>query len=196
MLRRRLNLIQDNIISKTFYNKDKVLNTINKRKLNPTSIIQNKANEIFFKNTGYAHPILGYKKNIENLNTEALRNHLDLIINQKSIEINIVGDINENSSANLISNLFKGIPQGRYVDKEKFILNYKKRRQLINIPHGSKQTHIAIYTPSITRLDKNFYNILVANYIFGGSGFGNYIPWNAAASVVKTELEMLFFLTE
>ena len=154
-------------------NKDKMLNTINKSKLNPASIIQNKANEIFFTNTGYAHPILGYKKNIEDLNIEELRDHLDLIINQKSIEINIVGDINENYSANLISNIFKGIPQGRYVDKEKFILNYKKRRQLINIPHESKQTHIAIYAPSITRLDKNFYNILVANYIFGGSGFGS-----------------------
>jgi len=166
----KYNYITQNLIDD---NKDKVFNAIHKRELNPSSIIQDKANEIFFTNTGYAHPVLGYRNNIKDLNIEALRSYLDLIINQNSIEINIVGDINENSSANLISNIFKGIPKGKHTDKEKFVLNYKKGKQLVNIPHGSKQTHIAIYIPSITRLDKNFYNILVANYIFGGSGFGS-----------------------
>ena len=154
-------------------NKDIILNAINRGKLDPSSIIQNKANEIFFINTGYSHPIFGYKKDIRDLNIKEVRNYLDSIINKNSLEINIVGDINENSSANLISNLLSGIPQGKDTDKEKFILNYKKHRQVINIPHESKQTHIAIYIPSITRLNKDFYNILVANYIFGGSGFGS-----------------------
>ena len=159
------NLIEDH--------KDIILDAIAKEDLSPSSIASNKANEIFFSDTGYAHPILGYKKNIEDLNVSALRNHLDLIIQQQSMEINIVGNINENSSANFISNIFKDIKKGEDLNKEKFLLNYTKYKQLINISHESKQTHIAIYIPSITRLDKNFYNILVANYIFGGSGFGS-----------------------
>ena len=40
---------------------------------------------------------------------------------------------------------------------------------------ASKQTHIYIIIPAIRRLEKDYYSLLVGNYIFGGSGFGSKI---------------------
>ena len=47
------------------------------------------------------------------------------------------------------------------------------RKNTKKIFFDSSQTHINIYIPAIKREDEDFYNILVANHIFGGSGFGS-----------------------
>ena len=69
----------------------------------PSSIVSYKSNERFFKGTGYAHPIEGYKEDIEGLNATIVNNHLLKVINKENIKINFVGDINVNTAANFIS---------------------------------------------------------------------------------------------
>ena len=39
----------------------------------------------------------------------------------------------------------------------------------------STQSHLAIIIPAIKRNDPEYHDILVANYIFGGSGFGSWL---------------------
>jgi len=163
------------VISEDAYDftKESILNSIENRELEPSRIISYKSNERFFEGTGYAHPIEGYKKDIEKLNTDIVNNHLSKIINKENIKINFVGDINEAEAANFISRTLYNIPfNSSYISNSKN-LNFSGSSDTYNILHDSNQTHISIYIPAIKRTDKNFYNILVANYIFGGSGFGS-----------------------
>ena len=155
------------------YTREVIVNSINSRDLSPGSIVAYRADEEFFAGTGYSHPISGYKNIIENINITDIQKHLNKIININNIKISIVGDINENEAASFISRSLYNIS-----NKEKVVpimnkLGYKGDNKVNNIKHDSSQTHISIYIPSVTRKHENFYNILVANYIFGGSGFGS-----------------------
>ncbi|OUX18998.1 MAG: hypothetical protein CBE17_00815 [Gammaproteobacteria bacterium TMED257] len=163
------------VISEEAYDftKESILNSIENRELEPSRIISYKSNERFFEGTGYAHPIEGYKKDIEKLNSDIVNKHLSKIINKENIKINFVGDINEAEAANFISRTLYNIPFNSSYSSKAKNLNYSGSSDTYNILHDSNQTHISIYIPAVKRTDKNFYNILVANYIFGGSGFGS-----------------------
>ena len=163
------------VISEEAYDftKESILNSIENRELEPSRIISYKSNERFFEGTGYAHPIEGYKKDIEKLNSDIVNKHLSKIINKENIKINFVGDINEAEAANFISRTLYNIPFNSSYSSKAENLNYSGSSDTYNILHDSNQTHISIYIPAVKRTDKNFYNILVANYIFGGSGFGS-----------------------
>ena len=155
------------------YTRDVIINSITSRDLNPAAIISYKTNEEFFVGTGYAHPISGYKNIIKEISIADISKHLKKIININNIKINIVGDINENEATYFISRALDDVPMENDYVSIYNKLNYQGNSKVRKINHDSKQTHISIYIPSITRKHKNFYNILVANYIFGGSGFGS-----------------------
>ena len=73
------------VISEEAYDftKESILNSIENRELEPSRIISYKSNERFFEGTGYAHPIEGYKKDIEKLNSDIVNKHLSKIINKE-----------------------------------------------------------------------------------------------------------------
>ena len=164
-----LNGISDELISE---NKVKVLNIINRTDLDPGRLAQKKTDEIFFNGSPLSHPTIGYSNKIERLDKNLIRQKLIRLISKSKISVSLVGDINENTSAFLISNMLGNIK--RETQKIELPLKYNKLRKSIeNIFFDSTQTHINIYIPSINRHHKDFYNILVANHILGGSGFGS-----------------------
>ena len=164
-----LNGISDELVSE---NKVKILNIINRRDLDPARLAQKKADEIFFNGSPMSHPTIGYVRSIEDLDTNLINQKLIELISKNKISVSLVGDINENSSALLISNMIGNIK--RETQKNELPLKYNKlRKNTENIFFDSTQTHINIYIPSVNRQDKDFYNILVANHILGGSGFGS-----------------------
>ena len=164
-----LNGISDELVSE---NKVKILNIINRRDLDPARLAQKIADEIFFNGSSMSHPTIGYGRSIERLDINLIRQKLIKLISKSKISVNLVGDINENSSALLISNMIGNIK--RETQKNELPLKYNKlRKNTENIFFDSTQTHINIYIPSVNRQDKDFYNILVANHILGGSGFGS-----------------------
>tara|TARA_Y100000817_G_C16686936_1_gene468658 strand:- start:47 stop:793 length:747 start_codon:yes stop_codon:yes gene_type:complete len=99
---------------------------------------------------------------------------LDSILKVGNINVNLVGDLSPTRASHFIGDIFNGIPKtNKVINKTSHNSISKNFPKLTHITHDSKQTHIAIYIPSINRKDENFYNLLVANYIFGGSGFGS-----------------------
>ena len=164
-----LNGISQELINE---NKVRILNIINRRDLDPGRLAQRKADEIFFSGSGMSHPTIGYARTIESLDTDIIRQTLIQLILKSKISISIVGDISENTSAILISNMFANMR--RVPQKSDSPIKYNQlRKNTKKIFFDSSQTHINIYIPAIKREDEDFYNILVANHIFGGSGFGS-----------------------
>jgi len=153
--------------------KEKIKNRINSQLLNPGSLARIKANEKFFIGTDYSHPIVGHKKSIALLTTANVVGHLDKIFTKKSIGINLVGNISENESAHIIHKMLNNVSKGIGKIKEKSKIKFNGKMYLQKISMASKQTHIYIVIPAVSRVDKDYYNLLIANYIFGGSGFGS-----------------------
>ena len=157
-------MVQDNI--------ERVIGIIDRRNLDPSSLVQKKANEIFYSNTTYSHPSIGYKEYVKSFNVGDAREKINEIITSNTMSISIVGNISENMSAFMISNIIGEI-DGPGQIFESSSSTPKNNNKSVHIPFDSTQTHILIYIPAITRSDSDFYNLLVANHIFGGSGFGS-----------------------
>ena len=62
--------------------KELALSSMKSRDLNPASLISTRSEEKFLIDTGYAHPVIGYKKTIELLDLEKVILHIEKIINK------------------------------------------------------------------------------------------------------------------
>jgi zinc protease len=98
-------------------------------------------------------------------------NHIKKIFNLEDIEINIVGDITESNSKKLISSITNKLLINRTLEGS----SYKMQTSDYHTEFDSTQSHLAIIIPAIKREDPEYHDILVANYIFGGSGFGSWL---------------------
>jgi len=167
-------LVNRTISNETFeLTKEAILKNIESRDLDPASLLSYKSNEEYFANSSFAHPVSGYKETIKNISIKDLIKHLNNLLIKDGIKISFVGDINRNQAASFISRILVEIPQDNVRNKITEIYSYSESSKVIKINNDSEQTHISIMMPSVNREDEDFYNILVANYIFGGSGFGS-----------------------
>ena len=153
--------------------KEAMLDNIKSRDLDPSTLLSYKSNEEYFKNSSLAHPINGYEKTVNKILVEDISSHLDNLLIQENTKISFVGDITKSQAIGFISKLQTNLPQKSNINRQIFWDGYQEKSKLIEIDHDSQQTHISIMIPSVTRTDEDFYNILVANYILGGSGFGS-----------------------
>ncbi len=153
--------------------KEKFVKSINDREKKPGSVLSYRGDQIFFGDSRYSNPIQGYIEDIEKIKLKDVTNKLNSVIKIGKISVNLVGNIDQRKASHFIADILFDIP---FVNKNSdftYQHGYTKYNKYTHITHESKQTHISIYIPSIGRTDNNFYNLLVANYIFGGSGFGS-----------------------
>ena len=153
--------------------KEKFVKSINDREKKPGSVLSYRGDEIFFGDSRYRNPIRGYIEDIEKIKLKDVTNKLNSVIKIGKISINLVGNIDQKKASHFIADILFDIPLINNNSDFTYQHGYTNYDRYTHIPHESKQTHISIYIPSIGRTDNNFYNLLVANYIFGGSGFGS-----------------------
>ena len=153
--------------------KESIIKSIIARDLDPSSILSYKSNEEYFANTSFSHPVSGYKNDINNLSIKDIEEHLNKFITQNTIKISFVGDINHTQATRFISAILIDLQNSNDHTTIMPLTNHDKLSRTVNIEHNSEQTHISMMIPALTRTDEDFYNILVANYIFGGGGFGS-----------------------
>ena len=153
--------------------KEKFVKSINDREKKPGSVLSYKGDQIFFGDSRYRNPIQGYIEDIEEIKLKDVTNKLNSVIKIGKISINLVGNIDQRKASHFIADILFDIPLINNNSDFTYQHAHKNYNKYTHIPHESKQTHISIYVPSISRTNENFYNLLVANYIFGGSGFGS-----------------------
>ena len=169
-------LVNRDISVETFdLTKETILKSIEARDLDPASILSYKSNEEYFINSNLSHPVNGYRKDILDVSLDDIKTHLDDILTQGNIKFSFVGDVRETQTMKFISNTISNIPESAHeqISARSIKSNNDLLSKTLKINHDSKQTHISMLIPAITRDDEDFYNLLVANYIFGGSGFGS-----------------------
>ena len=151
--------------------KDKILRAISESYKKPDSLLESVVSEKLFYDTPFSHQPVGTKDSVINISKKDIKAHRDKIFNLDNLEINIVGDITPKDSKRLINKLTNEFSKKEVEPLEE----YKLKTVTHHTEFDSTQTHLAVIIPAISRSDPDYYNLLVANYIFGGSGFGSWL---------------------
>ena len=151
--------------------KDKILRSISESYKKPDSLLDSLVSEKLFYDTPFSHQPVGTKDSVINISKMNIKAHRDKIFNLDNLEINIVGDITPRDSKRLINKLTNEFSRKEVEPLEE----YKLKTATDHTEFDSTQTHLAVIIPAISRSDPDYYNLLVANYIFGGSGFGSWL---------------------
>ena len=164
----RTEIIDSNVLN---LEKDRILRGIADSTKQPATLLNSSISAKLFPNSGLAHQVIGNKDSINKITDTQIVRHIKKIFNIEDIEINIVGDITESNSKKLISSITNKLLVNRTLERS----SYKMQTSDYHAEFDSTQSHLAIIIPAIKREDLEYHDILVANYIFGGSGFGSWL---------------------
>jgi len=164
----RTEIIDSNVLN---LEKDRILRGIADSTKQPATLLNSSISAKLFPNSGLAHQVIGNKDSINKITDAQIVRHIKKIFNLEDIEINIVGDITESNSKKLISSITNKLSVNRTLERS----SYKMQTSDYHAEFDSTQSHLAIIIPAIKREDPEYHDILVANYIFGGSGFGSWL---------------------
>ncbi|MBH44640.1 MAG: hypothetical protein CMD88_04210 [Gammaproteobacteria bacterium] len=185
------------------FEKEKIIREIKGNKLDPSILASQHANETFFSGTWYQHPVIGYEDTIKYLSKNDTDAHLlnfgNIEINFVGALNNneaafFISRILKNYKNKEKYNNFRCSDYWQTENNCKFTLLNNSMQSRERVKLNTSQTHILIYIPlyiststwreknkthknksccANIRLDEYYYELLVANYIFGGSGFGS-----------------------
>ena len=164
----RLEKLDSNVLK---LEKDRILRNIEDSKKRPATLLTSSISAKLFLNSGLAHQVIGEKESVNKITDIQIINHANKVFNLEDIEVNIVGDITESNSKKLISSITNKLSTNRTLK----VSDYKMQFSDYHTEFDSTQSHLAIIIPAIKREDPDYHNLLVANYIFGGSGFGSWL---------------------
>ena len=162
------NDIDENILN---LEKEKIIRKIKESKNSPGTILDSSISEKLFENSGLSHQIIGNEKSINNISSEMILSHRNKIFNINGLGINIVGDIDINDAKKIIKIISSRLPYLQNPKKN----YYQIKKANYHVEFDSSQSHLAFIIPAVTRINPDYHNLLVANYIFGGGGFGSWL---------------------
>ena len=162
------NKLDNNILN---LEKEKIKRSLDDSKKSPGSILEASISENLFSGTGLSHQILGNKDSIKKISNNMILDHRNKIFNLNNIEINIVGDIDIKGAKRIISSISSRMPISKTSEQH----TYTMMNTNYHVEFDSEQSHLSIVIPSITRDHPDYHSLYVANYIFGGGGFGSWL---------------------
>jgi len=129
------------------------------------------ANQLFFKvlykNHPYAHPMVGDKESIRRLSIEQIRQFYQQFFVSSNAVVVLVGAIDKPTAEQLAEQITKDLTKGHpapAIPKAQPLTEEMN----IEIPFPSSQTVLRLGQLGITHHDKNYFPLMVGNYILGG----------------------------
>lgn len=144
------------------------------RKESPGTI----AGDLFYKSLyeehPYALPEMGTEHSVQNISRDDLIRFYKKYYVAKNALITIVGDVDKAQANQLAEKIVGNLPEGEKAIEIPAVKDMTKALS-IHHEHPSSQTHIMVGQPGVSRKDKDYFVLYVANHILGGSGFGSRI---------------------
>jgi len=151
--------------------KDKIIRSISESKKKVNSVLESSISEKLFYETSLSHQPFGTRDSVMRITENDIIMHRNKIFNFDNLEINIVGDISLGNSKRLISQITNKFSKNKITALPQYNMNSIEH----HTEFDSTQSHLAVIIPAISRTDPDYHNLLVANYLFGGSGFGSWL---------------------
>lgn len=116
----------------------------------------------------YAHPMLGTESSVANLTrADCLHFHQQFFVANNATVV-IVGDLSESQAQKLAATLIDPLPSGQEAPPVEPVPALAKPVD-VTIPFSSEQAHILMGQPCSVYGDKDYFPLLVGNYILGGN---------------------------
>jgi zinc protease len=112
------------------------------------------------------------REGVEAINRAALQERRAALLNRATLQITIVGDIDEAAAGRAIDHVFGALPQGA-APPEPADATLAQATPLIVRPLPQPQSLIIFAGPGIQDEDPDWIPLAVANYILGGGGFSS-----------------------
>lgn len=152
--------------------KNQILASLTRQQKLPQAIGKKYFFAASYKGHPYGTPTDGTIASIPIINRNDLINHYHRFYVGKNAIVALVGDIDRSTAEKISLRLTDALPAG---ESAPTLPTPPALKDTVNthIEFDSAQTHIFLGGPSITRHDPDYIPLYVANYIFGGSGFGS-----------------------
>ncbi len=165
-----------NVIAKPSFPKDKInrlkkqhLLQLKKNSQKPGSIASDEFFKLIFKAHPYQHNAIGNEKTINAITQDDIKFFFDKYYVAKNLTIAIVGDITKEKAIKIANNIASKFKTGLKPKKLNKVRNLNKA-EAKHIEFPSKQSHLILGQPGVSREHKDYYHIYLANHILGGSG--------------------------
>ncbi|WMM26557.1 pitrilysin family protein [Tissierella sp. MB52-C2] len=145
-----------------------VIEEINMYQDSPEDVASELLNEIIFKNTSYAYPILGTEKNIKNFNREKIINYFENNYRSEDIVISLAGNIDTKEVLKLLNHHFGNYDKSELRNQRANNV-YGFTNNLKGIEKDTEQLHLCIGMEGLPIVNNDIESLLVLNNVFGGT---------------------------
>ncbi len=147
--------------------KNQQLMAITEAQESPNELANQTFFQVLYKAHPYAHPVMGNQKTVSAITREqVLQFYHQFFVSQNAIIV-LVGAIDASTAKILAENISQNLPKGPPAPE---IPAAKKLNEALDIEvtFPASQTVIRLGQLGITHLDRDYFPLLVGNYIFGG----------------------------
>lgn len=125
----------------------------------------------------YAHPVSGSSETVGNITRLHLKQFHKKYYVASNAVIVIVGDVNKADAQRIARTLTAHMPKGATphpIEMAKLSNTpLDEKKSTVFVPMDTEQSQIAMGHVGLTMNDPDFYDLFVANHVFGGSGFSS-----------------------
>ena len=153
--------------------KNQTVQAIIRRRETPAGRMQEAAGKIVFGNHPYGMSSLGTEADVKAVEVDDIRNFMAQNFAKDNLYVGIAGDISVEEAQQLIDTVFGALPDsGSHKELTAPEIDFTAREENI-ADADTPQVLTSMVAPSVPRLDKDFYPLYIANYVFGGSGLNS-----------------------
>lgn len=142
------------------------------RKQSPGAVAEEAFYKALYGDHPYASPTGGTQESLQRMTLDELRAHYDRYYVARNAVVSIVGDVSREQAETIAADLLAKLPAGKRAPALPEVPQLTESKTL-HIDFPSSQSHLLVGQPVISRGDRDYFTLYVANHSFGGSGFAS-----------------------
>lgn len=148
--------------------KNAAFSAIKSQQQDPGALASNLFYAATFKDSPYAHAAVGTDKTISEITRQNMLDFYHQFYAAHNMKIILVGDISEAKAKQLSNEIAQAFPTGEKAPNLSAIPDTKKS-DFVKVQFPAGQTSLMLGQVGISRLDPDFFSLVVGNMILGGS---------------------------
>lgn len=149
-----------------------MLSALNELEQSASSVAERAFYRALYADHPYANPPQGERTSIAALDSGAVRAFYERYYVARNLTLALVGDIDRQTAGRIAQEITAGLPAG---EKAGGLppAPAPQAGKTVRVPFPSRQSHILIGTIGMRRGERDYFDLYVANHVFGGSGFAS-----------------------
>lgn len=162
-----VDMIENPLFDQTEMDREKlvVIEEINMTADDPDDVAMDEFDSICLADSGLAHPVLGFKKNIQSFNHDFVAKYYNEHYTKDNVFVSIAGSFDEDEVVKYFQGKFQSIPDKKRNDE--FVMPEGKVEQK-TIIKDIEQAHICMGLLTVPASDDRRYHLSVLSALFGG----------------------------